>query len=337
MTPAKWIARNLVFPLVYETGIHKLLYKDGRRGMVLMYHGVNNDGGLRYNGRHISETRFDRHLEYLKKNFRIVSLDTMFKAYRSGQPFSGDTIAITFDDGFENNFTHAFPLIKKHQVPVTFFVSSVCLEEENAILWPDLCDVLRVESGRTISHGGYHFTPYGYDWRDNEKHQYLSDYIKHMGYDSRTNFIDFVREKFSFDELLTRVDKTQWKLLNRAQIKEMADCEYVEIASHAHHHYNLAMIPPEDAFSEITKSREILEEAINKKVVSIAFPDGNYDERIKKYCLDAGYENLCAVRYLLPGDSEDQSILPRHGISSTTNYYSNIIHLYKSFSKDGFS
>ncbi len=60
----------------------------------------------------------ESHLNYLKKNFQIVSLDEIIK--NPGK----NKIAITFDDGCKENYTEVFPIIKKNKTPVTIFITT---------------------------------------------------------------------------------------------------------------------------------------------------------------------------------------------------------------------
>ena len=80
----------------------------------------------------------------------------------------------------------------------------------------------------------------------------------------------------------------------------------------------------------------MLEEVIQKEVYSIAFPDGSYNDEVKRVCMESGYKNLLAVDYKCASDVNDKSILLRGGVSSTTTYEANMIHLSREFSSSGF-
>ncbi len=53
----------------------------------------------------------------------------------------------------------------------------------------------------------------------------------------------------------------------------------------------------------------MLEQVTGKKITSIAFPDGNYTDEVKKTCMNAGYTDLYAVSYQLASDNNDKNIL----------------------------
>jgi peptidoglycan/xylan/chitin deacetylase (PgdA/CDA1 family) len=62
-------------------------------------------------------------MEFLVRNkYNIVSLHKLKKLLEDGKPIPYKTVAITFDDGYENNYTNAFDTLNKHNIPATVFV-----------------------------------------------------------------------------------------------------------------------------------------------------------------------------------------------------------------------
>lgn len=90
---------------------------------ILMYHHVAVAATPEPNT--VSPERFAWHMAYLKKhNFRVVPLDHLVEMIRNRQAVPVNTVAITFDDGSEDNYTDAYPILRGQQFPATFFVSS---------------------------------------------------------------------------------------------------------------------------------------------------------------------------------------------------------------------
>ncbi|OAT80220.1 polysaccharide deacetylase family protein [Desulfotomaculum copahuensis] len=90
---------------------------------ILMFHKVNPDprvGGL---GLRVPPDKFDREMAYLHQNgFHTVSLTDVVEHYRTGKPLPARPVVITFDDGYRDNFTYAFPILKKYHFTATIFV-----------------------------------------------------------------------------------------------------------------------------------------------------------------------------------------------------------------------
>jgi peptidoglycan/xylan/chitin deacetylase (PgdA/CDA1 family) len=88
--------------------------------VVLMYHSVGEDNSFFT----VKSSEFEKQIEYLKKNsFNVISLGQLEK-YLKIKKIPPKTIVITFDDGYENNYTEAFPIIKKYKIPITIFLST---------------------------------------------------------------------------------------------------------------------------------------------------------------------------------------------------------------------
>jgi peptidoglycan/xylan/chitin deacetylase (PgdA/CDA1 family) len=333
------IARNTVLPLAYYAEAGPILARNSPfRRMILCYHGVNRDGNTRYNGRHISEKVFDQHLSYFSKKFEVVSLDEIFRMKRENHQPARKTIAITFDDGYENNYSSAFPLLKKHNLPATFFVSSFCLSDPEAILWADLVDILREEvPDIEIRHGGYIFRRQGrYHLVDAGKKRILIEYVKGMNKRERDAFLAYLYSAFPVEKILKSADPSSYRLMSRSQVAEIAASGLVEIGSHSHSHFNLANIPAAEAKAEIETSQKLLAETCGTLIRSIAYPDGNYNEEVKEISRTSGFRNLLAVSYQCPDDAADMSVLRRSGVSGTTNFYSQMLRVFSQFKTAGF-
>lgn len=89
---------------------------------VLIYHHVSNTMPASTS---ISPERFIAHMDYLEKNnYRIVPLTELTEKLNKGDALPDKTIAITFDDSYADVYTAAYPILKKHGWPFTFFVNT---------------------------------------------------------------------------------------------------------------------------------------------------------------------------------------------------------------------
>ncbi|HDQ22519.1 MAG TPA: polysaccharide deacetylase family protein [Candidatus Uhrbacteria bacterium] len=77
--------------------------------------------------------------------------------------------------------------------------------------------------------------------------------------------------------------------LSREQIAELDKSGLVEVGSHTIWHPKLTRIKEDEAFKELTESREFLEDFLDKKIAVLAYPFGLYNERIKELTEKAGY------------------------------------------------
>ena len=92
---------------------------DKKLSIILNYHSIHPT--------HHSSTRphdFEQQMTYLKSEFTVISLSE-FQTLRETNVSLPDKLAvITFDDGYEDNFQYAFPILKKMGLPATIFIST---------------------------------------------------------------------------------------------------------------------------------------------------------------------------------------------------------------------
>lgn len=114
---------------------------------VLMYHHVEPD--VTGSSLHVSPLTFSRQMEFLKVHgYRVVPLEELVRSVKSGAKIAPKTVAITFDDGYLDNFKYAFPILKKMDFPATIFMITRDIGEKGFLSEEDLR--ILDESGITI-------------------------------------------------------------------------------------------------------------------------------------------------------------------------------------------
>ena len=85
--------------------------------VILAYHSIGEDG----TAFSVTPKKFEEHMRWLKKKILMWSLNQL-AAYRKAGSIPRNTIAITFDDGYRDNYTHALPILERYHFPATVFV-----------------------------------------------------------------------------------------------------------------------------------------------------------------------------------------------------------------------
>lgn len=90
---------------------------------IVMYHTIAPTDEKKFNT--ISPDMFEKQIAFLKKqNYRVLSLQEYVQGLSTGKKFPRNSVVITFDDGYRDTFTTAYPVLKKYQFPATVFVIS---------------------------------------------------------------------------------------------------------------------------------------------------------------------------------------------------------------------
>ena len=118
------IGKSVVFSLyLYSGGVQLrdvILAKLGRaRAVVLCYHRI---GGCDVLTRPTEE--FRRDLDYLKARYECISLLELCQRLQTGKALKRPIAAVTFDDGYRDNYTEAVPALQSAGIPATFFVAT---------------------------------------------------------------------------------------------------------------------------------------------------------------------------------------------------------------------
>ena len=102
-----------------EQHAHKA--REQRRPLILGYHRVVEDfasaSQTEMPSMLISRAMFERHVEWIGRSFRFVSLDEIGEQVSSGRPFADPVAAITFDDGYRDVYENAFPFLRRKGIP----------------------------------------------------------------------------------------------------------------------------------------------------------------------------------------------------------------------------
>jgi len=120
---------------------------------IIMYHSIDkNDAISRLS---VSPESFKRQMYFLKRhNYNVIRLEDMPELVQKNH-FPPKTISITFDDGYENNYTHAYPVLKELGLPATIFIVPMLVGREGYLTWDQIIEMS--ESG-IISIGSHSMT-----------------------------------------------------------------------------------------------------------------------------------------------------------------------------------
>jgi peptidoglycan/xylan/chitin deacetylase (PgdA/CDA1 family) len=116
---------------------------------VLTYHSFDYGEAL-YS---VAPENFERQMHYLKdKGFNVIPLDELVEGIKNKKKFARNTVVITIDDGYKNNFTHAYPILKKYGFSAIIFLITNEIGINTAYLnW----DEVKEMSKHNISFGGH--------------------------------------------------------------------------------------------------------------------------------------------------------------------------------------
>ncbi|HEM61013.1 MAG TPA: hypothetical protein ENO24_01885 [Chloroflexi bacterium] len=130
---------------------------------ILMYHHIDRaPPGANAVRRDLSVApkKFEEQLQYLKQQgYESISLNDLVLHLTRGTPLPPKPIVLTFDDGYVDAYTHAFPLLQRYGFTGTFFLLSAPVDAQNP-------DFLSWDQVLEMYHAGMRFEPHSYDHPD---------------------------------------------------------------------------------------------------------------------------------------------------------------------------
>jgi peptidoglycan/xylan/chitin deacetylase (PgdA/CDA1 family) len=293
-----------------------------RKAVILTYHGVLNSPLPFPLSQHVGVERFEWQMRYLAEHCLCVSLSRLLKEIRHGR-IEPHSVAVTFDDGFRNNYTTALPILRRYGVPATIFLPAGYIGTDR-LLWPEaLACSLAASKGETLSLDGATLslrTP-----ADKVSvYQAITRHLKGYRADQVENFINDLRATLGLTpaESGCAAMQTQFEFLSWDEVRAMQRSGLIEIGSHSVHHRRLAHLSPDEARDEITESKRMLERELGEAPY-FAYPYGgrpqDFSDIHREMAIAAGYRAIITAMHGTVHAGSDPYELPRVYITCDTS------------------
>ena len=256
------------------------------RLLVLMYHRVlpptHADRAIEQPGMYVSPATLDLHCALLKRYFDFVHLDDWLRAARAGEELPRMACALTFDDGWRDNFEYALPVLEQQRVPATIFLVSSYTGTAREF-WPNRLG--RLLSAATSQPGSVEFP-------ERLRHliaPVLED-VRRRGIIRNTDVDraiaatkqlveDEIRDLIAHSAGPEGTPPGGRDVLNEEEIRAMGRSGLVRFGSHTRTHYRLrGVVPPEILKSEIVESRAEIAATCGQPVNIFCYPNGDLSE-----------------------------------------------------------
>lgn len=300
-------ARILLAVFLYYTGVLCLLNRMwGRKyARILSFHRIvenptqaDSTPSLPY----LTARNFESLLQYLKEKYHILSLDEWVSSQK--KPAG---VILTFDDGWKDNFTYAFSLLKKYEVPAVIYLT-VSLVGTRKTLWQVrlfglLCN-LDPQKVQNLADPEIRRKLNGI-WESGFKIESFRALTSFLKTKPNQQILNLVADLEGNEEELAEQHFLGWE-----EIKEMRKSG-ICFGSHTLNHVILTRENKETIKEELDLSKEILEKHLKTEIHHFAFPNGEFNHNIKSMVQQAGYVSAVTIREDLNSDGTDKYELNR--------------------------
>jgi peptidoglycan/xylan/chitin deacetylase (PgdA/CDA1 family) len=209
---------------------------------------------------------FNWQMSILKNYYNVLPLQEAVQSLLAGKLIK-PSVCVTFDDGYMDNYELALPVLKDKGLPATFFIATQFINTGR--MWNDTV----IETIRRIPNGELDLRSIGQDVYNistlSDRLEAIKKILLNLKYlepDERLNRVTDI-SAYANSKLPDNL------MMSEKQLKEM-DSSGMTIGAHTHSHPILSRIPLTRAEDEIRRSRDILNELLNKKIKTFAYPNG---------------------------------------------------------------
>jgi len=281
MIQGRCIAKRAFYCSAHIFGVNRLLYRLNPRAVVLMYHGVVPDAFPIDSWLFVTQSQFKWQMEYLTRYFDVIPVDAALQ-HREKDEHQGRRVAlVTFDDGYRNNYSWAYPVMKEFGLSFTIFVVTGHIDTKRCF-WFD-------EVIMSIQYAKCTFLDLS-DWGLGAFTFPLVDPV--VRWDSIQNFLTRLKSenpekrKAIVGEVATRIHlpgevTEMFHVLNSHEIREMISSGLVEVGSHSSGHEILTGMDEAEVHRNISGSLDTLETLTGMRPRCFSYPNGDYNDSIK--------------------------------------------------------
>jgi peptidoglycan/xylan/chitin deacetylase (PgdA/CDA1 family) len=280
--------------------------------LILMYHRVIDVAIDPWNLA-VSPSNFEQQLKVLKSSGLLVSLSQISEIIYGNEKMK-PSIALTFDDGYMDNFLNAKPLLESFLAPTTFFITSKNIGQQKSFWWDELAELIlekpilpqflsiKLEKSASfyfdlkeekvlteelnLVHKAWNATLTPPSLRS-QLYIALWQILGPMDYEDQQAIMDKLR---NWAGLTTSGKNGHNFSMTGEQLQLLSESPLFAIGAHTLTHPVLSGLPRERIRNEISENKLFLESNLNLSVDSLAYPSGKFNEMVKEELKDMGFK-----------------------------------------------
>jgi colanic acid/amylovoran biosynthesis glycosyltransferase len=278
---------------------------------VLVYHRIGDPAQAPPGMVSATPRAFERQAQWLASRRRPLSLDDVLAASARGATLPPGAVLVTFDDAYADFATHAWPVLRRHRIPVTLFVPTAFPADAGAAFWWD-----RLHAALAAAREPLH-TPLGCLDLSSERarrqaYRALRNHVKALPHDEGMALVDSLAARLPAGAPTPRV-------LSWDELRALA-ADGVTLAPHTRTHPRLDRLPPERLADEVGGSVAELRAHTGAAAPAFAYPAGGVSPAAVEAVRAAGIQVAFTTAPGVAELREDRRlVLPRLGVGRRTS------------------
>ncbi len=285
---------------------------------IIPYHNVAGSGDPVFG---MPEAAFRSQMEFLKRHYRVVTLDEVSDMLAGRRPWVERAVAITFDDGYEDNCRVAWPILRELRLPATIFLTTDYIGAGRGIWLNRLHLALResplgaLPAPEALGPDAPPLPLRSPEERDSAGFA-LVDALYHRPPQEREALTECLIERLQVDLATRSPTPSALRFLSWDQVRTMAEEGAVTFGSHGCSHSIVSRLTDETLREELSASKAVIERETGRPVRHFAYPNGgpgDWDDRAVRLLPELGYETAVTMCKGLVQAGVQPFALPRVG------------------------
>jgi peptidoglycan/xylan/chitin deacetylase (PgdA/CDA1 family) len=217
---------------------------------------------------------FANQMDYVANRYNVISGVELADCVKKRRKLPPHAAMITFDDGYYDNYSNAYPILKARNLPAIIFLATDYIGEQKPFYW-DL-----------IAYGFHHTKKTQADFPqlglqswvdDNSRNKAMQNWIAVLKRLTETEKQALVEKLPGILDVSVPADAFANLMMSWPHARELSE-NGIEMGGHTASHPILTRISPDDASAELVRSKQRIEEAIGKRALSFAYPNGQSED-----------------------------------------------------------
>jgi peptidoglycan/xylan/chitin deacetylase (PgdA/CDA1 family) len=291
-------------------------------GVILMLHRVIADDRAaalpHRNELCLGSAAFERLLRWLRRHFDCVPLMELLDP-NAAPPSGRLRVALTFDDGWRDNATHAFPLLQRYQMPASIFLSTDFVGSQRAFWWESIGETLWGTYGPTarntlcaqLREAGAEAPAALFAQPDQYRRSLLlAQYLQCLK-QQPAGLLQALADQCP--------DSLEPQALDWQQVRQLEDSGLIRFGPHGASHAILTGLDHAQLERELQDSSRLLRQRCRRPLPVYCYPNGDHDEQVRRQLArHHEYRHALSTRPGLFRGRGDNLALPRIGVSQRT-------------------
>ena len=285
--------------------------------LILYYHSISPDRKSQASyittGITIETDYFREQMRTLKRDYHPITLDEMYEWVQGRIQIPRRSVVVTFDDGFEDNYQYAAPIMEEFGMRGTFYLTTRCVERQTL---PWFCKILYLFGKAKEEKKVFTDSKTGEKWDTTDPEQYSKAYSSsylHPCAKLSGEEQDVWIERLESDLGIRYDENLAPKMMSWQQARELVQRGHI-IGNHTYSHPNVAHLSPENQKNEIRLSHELLSKNLEIPPVHFSYPhpclSPQWDVLSQEQILELGYKTIVLTEF---GSVNQQSLLGQLG------------------------